>query len=368
MNHFVPLGGGNEVGASCYFVEIDGYKILLDCGKRINNKEVLPNFSYLLENEIDSFEEIDFCIISHAHYDHIAAIPALTNMFPNIKYLSTEITFKVTKVQLHNFIANEQISSNLKKKMLEIIDQSLINFETIPVKKTYLYKDLKVTFFPAGHMPGAVMTLLETKKHKILYTGDFTICGLSEINKFAYDGPVKSLDALIMTGTHAYNKKETINQAYLYKKIYLGLSSSKNILIVNRAVGKFIDLIYVLKSMNLEIPIYLDSSKSELANRFEDTGFVVYDSQIKRDSNFNDGEKHILIADSNRYFGNYFVIDSDKYTAHPNYIELEAFAKIFSDVKIFLVHTSPNKGENIIDDLKESIKIEQCENYKEYTF
>jgi len=36
-------GGANEVGASCYLVQIDGKNILLDCGIRMKGSDVLPD-------------------------------------------------------------------------------------------------------------------------------------------------------------------------------------------------------------------------------------------------------------------------------------------------------------------------------------
>lgn len=46
-NLFLPLGGGNEIGASCYYLEIDDTKLIIDAGIRINSKFVLPSFNIL---------------------------------------------------------------------------------------------------------------------------------------------------------------------------------------------------------------------------------------------------------------------------------------------------------------------------------
>ena len=44
---FLALGGGNEIGASCYLLHVGGINILIDAGMRINARTAFPNFSLL---------------------------------------------------------------------------------------------------------------------------------------------------------------------------------------------------------------------------------------------------------------------------------------------------------------------------------
>ena len=43
----IPLGGGNEIGASAYYLSIDGIHILLDCGARLKGEELYPDYERL---------------------------------------------------------------------------------------------------------------------------------------------------------------------------------------------------------------------------------------------------------------------------------------------------------------------------------
>ncbi len=47
---FMALGGTDSVGASCYYIELAGVRILLDCGKGIlaGGKTYAPNYGQLL--------------------------------------------------------------------------------------------------------------------------------------------------------------------------------------------------------------------------------------------------------------------------------------------------------------------------------
>ena len=67
------LGGANEVGASSTLIEIDGYRVLVDAGIRMNhehgNDSPLPDF-----NKVGMPDAV---LLTHAHTDHTGALPVL---------------------------------------------------------------------------------------------------------------------------------------------------------------------------------------------------------------------------------------------------------------------------------------------------
>ena len=77
-NLFVPIGAGNNIGCSSYFISVEGTNILLDAGsKKIPQSagETYPQYDFLTQNVINDFSEIDAVFVSHAHYDHIGSLP-----------------------------------------------------------------------------------------------------------------------------------------------------------------------------------------------------------------------------------------------------------------------------------------------------
>ena len=48
---FIPLGGGDNIGASCYYLKLGKNNILLDCGKGFDGSKISfsPNFYTLLK-------------------------------------------------------------------------------------------------------------------------------------------------------------------------------------------------------------------------------------------------------------------------------------------------------------------------------
>ena len=73
------LGGLGEIGRNCAALETEGQIVLLDCGQMFGGDDlpgvdaVLPDFEWLLDNR----ERVVGCIATHAHEDHIGALPHL---------------------------------------------------------------------------------------------------------------------------------------------------------------------------------------------------------------------------------------------------------------------------------------------------
>ena len=72
------LGGLGEIGRNCAVIETAGRKVLLDCGRMFAGDDlpgvdsVLPDFEWLLASG-----GVEACVATHAHEDHIGALPYL---------------------------------------------------------------------------------------------------------------------------------------------------------------------------------------------------------------------------------------------------------------------------------------------------
>jgi ribonuclease J len=73
------LGGLGDIGRNCAVLEIDGRLIVLDCGQLFGDDltpgvdTILPDLSYI----VDRADRVDGVIATHAHEDHIGALPFL---------------------------------------------------------------------------------------------------------------------------------------------------------------------------------------------------------------------------------------------------------------------------------------------------
>ena len=73
------LGGLGQIGRNCAAIETEGRIVVLDCGQMFAGDDlpgvdaVLPNLDWLIDNG----DRVEACIATHAHEDHIGALPYL---------------------------------------------------------------------------------------------------------------------------------------------------------------------------------------------------------------------------------------------------------------------------------------------------
>ena len=78
------LGAGQEVGKSCVVVNINGKKIMFDCGMHMgyHDHRRYPDFSLISKpGEFD--QSLTCIIITHFHLDHVGALPYFTEVCGN---------------------------------------------------------------------------------------------------------------------------------------------------------------------------------------------------------------------------------------------------------------------------------------------
>ncbi|MCZ4497116.1 MAG: beta-lactamase domain protein, partial [Thermoleophilia bacterium] len=102
----IPLGGVGEIGKNITVIECGEDLLILDCGLTFPRDEnkfgvdiVLPDFSYLIANQ----KRIRALILTHAHEDHIGAVPYLLRELKVPQVLATRFTTALVKAKVDEF-------------------------------------------------------------------------------------------------------------------------------------------------------------------------------------------------------------------------------------------------------------------------
>ncbi|KAF2860153.1 endoribonuclease YSH1 [Piedraia hortae CBS 480.64] len=174
---FVALGGGNEVGRSCHILKYKGKTVMLDAGihPAYDGLQSLPFY-----DDYD-LSEIDLLLITHFHMDHAASLPfvlAKTN-FEGRVYMThpTKAIYKhlmqdSVRVQNTHTLGNDAYGAQIYSEQ-DLID-TLPRIQTIGFHTTHTHNGIKFTPYPAGHVLGACMYLIEIAGLNILFTGDYS--------------------------------------------------------------------------------------------------------------------------------------------------------------------------------------------------
>lgn len=287
---FLALGGALEIGANCYYLNIDGTGILIDAGQHPRRQGVqsLPDFS-LVESC-----DLDYVVISHAHQDHIAALPFLIKRFPYLKIIATPQTKQIAFLTLHNAVSilMEQLKDDeeLTAYTHEEVELLIRSIEILRAGESmeiqgYNHKGSEpvvLSFFDAGHILGSCSVLFEYKNIKTLYSGDIN---LSDQRILAgAKVPKMKVNNLILESTNgsaasmelASWKEESERFATAINKIVTGGGS---VLIPVFALGKFqeifAEVIHLMNSRKIpDIPIYSGGLAEKITRLYDGNRYI----------------------------------------------------------------------------------------------
>jgi hypothetical protein len=167
------LGGGRQVGRSCFLLQTPNSKILLDCGINVaaQGEDKFPFFNVPEFN----INELDAIILSHAHLDHCGLIPYLYKMGYKGPVYMTAPTRDIAALLNLDFVgvAYKQAATPLfsSKDVQEMVKHSIsLNYNEV----TDITPDIRITFYNAGHVLGSAQVHVNIGNglHNFIYTGD----------------------------------------------------------------------------------------------------------------------------------------------------------------------------------------------------
>ncbi|KKL76713.1 hypothetical protein LCGC14_2042130 [marine sediment metagenome] len=150
-----------DSGCSIYLVDTHGEDklVLIDCGMRLS---LIKKISKLNLNPMD----INHCIITHFHIDHIAACADLKTFNKKVKFYAHELDAKPIEEKGHDRkTAATWYGVNYKPIKLEKKLKGV--YEILQFGK-YKFQCLHIP----GHTPGSISILLEIENIKILFGQD----------------------------------------------------------------------------------------------------------------------------------------------------------------------------------------------------
>lgn len=255
---FMPLGGAQEVGASCYFLKLGENNLLLDCGcGSTHGIRFTPKFNALLQTPyLQDFHQVSHIILSHAHLDHSAALPDFLDLNERAAVYMTDLTREIISAQLEERFA--RIEGNISRVAF---------LQKIPLPS------LKLSFHQAGHIPGAMMTLINFRGKNILYTGDYSTFPTQLVGAALL--PNVKIDILILCGLHARHPKyrrfgdtDSALKKIIYKIRY-ALRCGKSVYCQVTQISKGVELITLINKLLPKAEIFIDERVMKIVYRFE---------------------------------------------------------------------------------------------------
>ncbi len=267
-----PLGAARGIGASCFRVQIGPYEIVMDAGTRPKGSEPLPALELL--------ERPDLILITHAHLDHIGALPIFHRDFPDVPMICTHGTRAIASVMLTDGLKVQQLQQRQGNEDFgqvfteRDLDRTLFELQTQPVGVDFSpLPGLRVRFIHAGHIVGAACIYLEYGERSLLYTGDYntTSSRTAEGLKLA---TLPRADILITESTYGADTHPSrrTQESDLIEAIVSVVRAGGNVLIPAFALGRAQEIILALRTSatfrSTNVPVYVDGLVREVTELF----------------------------------------------------------------------------------------------------
>ncbi len=188
----VALGGLGEIGRNMTVFEYGGRLLVVDCGVLFPESDqpgidlILPDFRYL-EGRLDKVEAL---VLTHAHEDHIGAVPYLLRERAGIPLVGSKLTLAMMRSKL----AEHRITP----EVVEVKEGTAGTFGPFDCE-----------FFAVNHsIPDALAVAIKTRAGVVLHTGDFKMDQLpldgrlTDLAGFARLG-AEGVDLLLSDSTNA---------------------------------------------------------------------------------------------------------------------------------------------------------------------
>ncbi len=310
-------GAARTVTGSCYLLEHNGVKFLVDCGLFQGSKE-------LKERNYGEFPfvpaDISFILLTHAHIDHSGLIPKLYKHGFSGPTYATNGTVELCSVMLPDsgHIQEMEIERKNRKYLRAgrpLLEPIYTAQDALDCARHFVALDygqefspmpgLQVKMFNAGHILGSAMIELQYEEngtpHKMVFTGD-----IGEPDTPIIEDPdiIHDTDFLVIESTYGIREHDDVSssETKLEDTIVRTIKRGGNVIMPAFAVDRTQELLlcfhYMKKRGLLDgVPIYIDSPLAVAATEIFVKHKEYYDAEMRQLMAEDGGESPLLVPD-----------------------------------------------------------------------
>ncbi|MFA4916727.1 MAG: MBL fold metallo-hydrolase [Syntrophales bacterium] len=273
------LGAARTVTGSCFLLESNQTRILVDCGMFQGGKETKKRNASMKKYRPETLQHI---LVTHAHLDHSGLIPLVVKEGFKGSIICTKVTFELCKIMLLDSAHIQEMETEWQnrknarsgKKPVEPLytkedaERSLSFFRPVDPGECYqVSPDIEICFHNAGHILGATYLEISFKEQglesTVVFSGD-----IGRKGALLTGDPhiIKEADFLFIESTYGNRLHKSIDEskAEFLSVLREGIKSGEKIIIPAFAVERTQEILYILNEFRengsiSSIPVYLDS-------------------------------------------------------------------------------------------------------------
>jgi metallo-beta-lactamase family protein len=272
-------GAARTVTGSRHLLDINGFRILLDCGffhgRRAETYAKNLHFAF-------SPQSLNAAVISHAHMDHLGDLPNLVKQGFTGDVHCTSATLDLANIMLMD-------SANIQEGDIGFVNKLRRRHNEAPLEPLYtkidipptlkllrgcsydhpfnITENIQVIFRDAGHILGSAITVLNIndagRQVSVCFTGDL---GRNDMPIIRDPYVVTDSDILIIESTYGNRLHSDIKtvQEKLARVINETVAKGGKLIVPSFALERTQELIYCLHQLKLshsipDIPVFVDS-------------------------------------------------------------------------------------------------------------
>jgi metallo-beta-lactamase family protein len=273
-------GADRTVTGSCHLLNLNGLRVLLDCGMYQGHRDEARRINQYLPFTPTS---VDAVILTHGHLDHCGKLPVLTRNGFNGPIYCTAATAEVARIVLTD-AAEIQVedAQYLNRRAREPGSEpvaALYAPADVPDvmralkrvhygQRTDLGKGVAFTFFDAGHILGSAYVVVEWQEggraRTLLFTGDIGRYGAPILRD--PQPPPGVVDHVITESTYGNAAHGPIEQVgpQLLDAVKFCVERNSRLIVPSFAVGRTQTVLWYMKKFIREkqipdVPVFVDS-------------------------------------------------------------------------------------------------------------
>ena len=292
----IDLNRDGGIGANSLFVQLGDFNLLIDCGlhPKVTGRKAAPDLTPLRG------KPLDLIIITHCHLDHIGSLPLVMREHPNTPVIMSQGSRLLIERMLHNS-ANVMLRQKQEENIPDYplfshdeIDRCSGRLHGIAWQQTKRYRsekdEIQVTFYPAGHVAGAVGVEIKHKHRSVFFTGDVLFDDQRTLKGARF--PLGKYDTLVMETTRGAterpaDKSRGAEMQRLIDSINDTIQRGGSYLIPVFALGRMQEILTIVHDARrfrrlVDCPIFASGLGLDLADIFDEITRKTKQAQFQR--------------------------------------------------------------------------------------